>query len=52
MPFEIKRIVNGKAYCWRVVNVETNKTKSYCTSYANAVRQLRLLRRLEKEEKL
>ena len=48
MPYEIKRISNGKAYCWSVVNVETNKVKSYCTTYAKAVRQKRLLESIDR----
>lgn len=48
MPYEIKRIADGKAYCWKVINIETNKVKSYCTSYANSIRQKRLLERIDR----
>ena len=48
MPYEIKRSADGKAYCWRVVNIKTNKVKAYCTRYANAIRQKRLLERIHR----
>ena len=51
MPYELKRIPNGKAYCWSVTNIETNKVKAYCTTYAKAVRQKRLLESIDKSQR-
>lgn len=46
MPYEIKQ----EGECWKVYNKDTGKIFSYCATYANAVRQIRLLRMLEKRE--
>lgn len=51
MPYELKRIPNGKAYCWSVVNIEKNKVKAYCTTYTKAVRQKRLLESIDKSSR-
>lgn len=45
MPYEIKQIGD----CFKVINTDTGKIFSYCTTYANAVRQIRLLRMIEKK---
>lgn len=49
MPYEIKRIVNDGGVCWQVVNISNKKVKSYCTTYAKAVRQKQLLEEIDKK---
>ena len=45
MPFEIKKIRNKN--CWKVINLDTGKVHSKCTTLENAKKQVRLLYGLE-----
>ncbi len=51
MPYELSRHVKDRNVCWRVTNTETKEVKAYCTTYKKAVRQLRLLKSIERKSK-
>lgn len=41
MPYQIKKVSNAK--CYKVINKDTKKIYSKCTSLENAKKQIRLL---------
>ena len=51
MPYELSRHVKDRNVCWRVTNTETKEVKAYCTTYAKAVRQKRLLESIDKSSR-
>jgi hypothetical protein len=50
MPYKTIK-VKGKYNCYRVINTQTKKTFSKCSTRKNATRQMRLLRALQFNKK-
>ena len=46
MPYKTIK-VKGKYNCYRVINVQTKKAFSKCSTRKNAIRQMKLLRALQ-----
>ena len=45
MPYRISKINNKN--CWNVINVDTGKVHSKCTTLENAKKQVRLLNAID-----
>ena len=49
MPYKTRKVNNRR--CYRVYNPKSKKTFAKCTSKANALRQIRLLRAIQYSKK-